>query len=140
MIQNIGLFRGIGLLILLVGALGCGGSASDLTEVSGQVLLDGKPLATGSVITMPEHGRGANGKIDNEGRFALTSGEAGPGASIGLHHVAVVAVEESATFNPEAPRKSLIPQKYASAETSGLTIDVKPGETMDVVLELSSGD
>ena len=123
---------------LLLGVLGCGGHQSNMAEVTGKVLVDGQPLTTGRVNTLPERGRGAQGTINSEGEFTLSSGDLGSGALVGLHHVAVVAVEESPNMGPEAPRKSLIPMRYANAETSGLTIDVKAGEPNEVVLELTS--
>jgi hypothetical protein len=122
----------------LLTVIGCAEKGPDLTEVTGQVLVDGKPLTTGSVVTLPAQGRGARGTIDAEGNFSLSTSDLGVGANPGRHQVAVIAVEESDNPSPEAPRRSLIPQKYSSAETSGLFIDVKPGEMQPVVLELSS--
>lgn len=126
------------LLCLAVAMSGCGGSESNFAEVRGKVLIDGKPLATGRVTTMPDHGRGAQGTINGEGDFTLSSGDLGAGAVPGTHHVAVVAIEEPTTFTLGVPSKSLVPPKYANPETSGLTIDVKAGEVNEVVLELSS--
>jgi hypothetical protein len=123
---------------LTVVTVGCGGSPSNLVEVGGKVLIDGKPLTTGRVNTLPANGRGAQGAINSEGEFTLSSGDLGPGALIGTHHVAVIAVEETTNFSPEAPQRSLIPQRYARPETSGLTIDVKADEPNEVVLELTS--
>ncbi len=117
---------------------GCGGSDHGLVDVSGQVLLDGQPLTTGSVVTLPSQGRGAEGQIDSQGRFTLSSGDLGQGATVGVHHVAVVAVEETEGFSPEAPVKLLVPKKYTNPSTSGLKIDVQPGQDNDVTLELSS--
>lgn len=121
-----------------IGWSGCSGGGDGLASVKGQVLLDGKPLTAGVVVTMPEKGRGARGEIDSAGRFVLTSGELGAGATIGTHRAAVIAVEESATFNPEAPRKLLVPQRYSVAETSGLVIQVESGKVNEAVLNLSS--
>jgi hypothetical protein len=123
---------------VVIMACGCGGAPSNMAEVKGKVLLDGKPLSTGSVVTMPERGPGANGIINEQGEFNLTTRERGMGASLGRHQVGVAAFEESTNWSPEAPQKSLIPQKYASPETSGLSIEVKPDEPNEVVLELSS--
>jgi hypothetical protein len=130
---------GVGLLsCLILIVAGCADKGPELTEVTGQVLIDGKPLTTGSVVTLPVQGRGARGTIDAEGNFTLSTSDMGPGAMPGRHQVAVIAMEESDNPSPEAPRRSLIPQKYASAETSGLFIEVTPGEMEPVVLNLSS--
>jgi hypothetical protein len=123
---------------LLVASIGCAEKGPELTEVTGQVLIDGKPLTTGSVVTLPLQGRGARGTIDDQGNFSLNTSDMGVGASPGKHQVAVIAMEESDNPSPEAPRRSLIPQKYSSAETSGLSIDVTPGEMEPVVLNLTS--
>jgi hypothetical protein len=102
------------------------------------VLLDGQLLTGGVVTTLPERGRGARGEIDSQGRFTLSSGDLGEGATLGTHRVAVVAVDETGEFRPEAPKKLITPEKYATAETSGLSIDVRPGNNSDVVLRLNS--
>jgi hypothetical protein len=101
-------------------------------------MFDGKPLSTGSVVTLPAQGRGARGVIDTQGNFTLSTSDMGTGATVGKHLVAVVAYEKTDNPSPEAPRRSLIPQKYSSAETSGLSIDVTPGEMEPVVLNLTS--
>lgn len=123
---------------VLIAAIGCAEKGPELTEVTGQVLIDGKPLTTGSVVTLPTQGRGARGTIDTQGNFTLSTSNMGVGAAPGKHQVAVIAMEESNNPSPEAPRRSLIPQKYSSAETSGLFIEVTPGEMKPVKLELSS--
>ena len=132
-------WKALAAVMILVALCGCGGGGNGLAEVTGQVLLDGKPLTVGTVITLPDHGRGAQGAIDSQGRFTLDSGELGSGASVGVHRVAVAAYEGPAEFNPEGPpRKSLVPRHYTNPETSGLVIDVEPGKVNEVVLELSS--
>ncbi|WP_428306932.1 hypothetical protein [Lacipirellula sp.] len=118
-------------------SFGCGGSGPSLAPVSGKVLLDGQPLTTGQVLTQPTAGRGANGAIQSDGTFTLSSGRE-PGAMVGTHQVAVVAYEVGASTSPEAPQgKLLVPQRYTSAENSGLTIEVSSGENTPT-LELTS--
>lgn len=125
-------------LCLLVLSIGCAKKGPDLTDVTGQVLVDGKPLTTGSVVTLPTQGRGARGTIDSEGNFTLATSNLGPGATPGRHQVAVIAVEEVKDAPLGTPARSLVPERYSSAETSGLFIDVTPGEMKPVVLELTS--
>jgi hypothetical protein len=129
----------VGLLFcLLLIVAGCAEKGPELTEVTGQVMIDGKPLTTGSVVTLPMKGRGARGTIDAEGNFTLTTSDMGVGAKPGRHQVAVIAVEEMKDAPLGTPARSLIPEKYASAETSGLFIEVTLGEMEPVVLKLSS--
>jgi hypothetical protein len=112
---------------------------AELVSVKGRVLLDGAPLAKGAVITIPAQGRGARGEIDADGRFELTTGDLGPGAVVGLHHVGVVATDAASdATNPEAPRTYLVPPQYANPELSGLTIEVKAQGENAPTLELSS--
>ncbi len=117
---------------------GCNANKVALSLVEGQVLLDDKPLTTGTVITQPTTGQGARGAIQSDGRFTLETRELGIGAVPGIHRVGVVAVESTDLGNPEAPSKSLVPQIYNSPLTSGLTIEVKAGEKNEVTLSLSS--
>lgn len=116
---------------------GCGAQGPQLAPVKGRVLLDGQPLKTGQVLTQPTAGRGANGAIQADGSFQLSSGRV-PGALVGTHAVAVVAYDGPASSSPEAsPGKLLLPRRYTSADTSGLTIEVTSGENTPV-LELTS--
>jgi hypothetical protein len=122
--------------LIALACAGCG-SKSRVARVRGKVLLDDKPLATGSVVTLPQAGRGATGAI-TDGDFELsTFGD--DGALIGTHKVAVVANEPSQSTDAEAPAgKSLVPQRYTNPATSGLTIEVKAGETNTPTLKLTS--
>ena len=56
------------------------------------------------------------------------------------HLVAVVAYEggQPGATNPEAMIKLTIPARYAQATSSGLALDVKPGQLNKVTFELSS--
>jgi hypothetical protein len=102
------------------------------------VLLDDKPLASGSVVTLPQSGRGAKGAIAN-GEFELSTFGNRDGALIGTHKVAVVANEPSKGIDAEAaPGKLLVPQRYTNPETSKLTIEVKSGEVNTPTLTLTS--
>jgi hypothetical protein len=72
-----------------------------------------------------------SGEVRSDGSFAITTGRDN-GAIPGRHRVAITPPDP----NPDAPPpKVVIPQKYRSFETSGLTVDVKPGAG-DVTLEV----
>jgi hypothetical protein len=119
--------------------LGCGGASSNMAPVKGKITLDGAPLKTGVVSTIPTAGRGAKGGINADGTFELGTNSENDGASVGLHKVAVLAFDKSAGQGAEAERgKPLVPDRYLSPESSGLTIDVKAGEENVVTLELTS--
>jgi hypothetical protein len=124
------------LALLLGSALGCGGDGLELVPVKGTVLLNDKPLTTGSVTTLPPTGRGAYGAIQPDGSFELTSGRE-PGAVIGTHKVAVLAMEGEASQGAETPagppNKSLVPARYNNPQTSQLTIEVVDGKNAPVL-------
>ena len=116
---------------------GCGGGL-ELIPVEGKVMLDGKPLTKGHVLTQPTAGRGSNGNIQSDGTFALSSGRE-EGALVGTHAVAVVAYENESALGAESDfGKLLVPKMYTNFQTSKLTIDVKGDEDNAPVLELVS--
>jgi hypothetical protein len=62
--ENIGSFGAVILVLIAIACSGCG-SKSRVVRVRGKVLLDDKPLASGSVATLPQSGRGSKGAIIN---------------------------------------------------------------------------
>jgi hypothetical protein len=108
-----------------------------MASVHGKATLDGQPIAFGTVVTMPDNGRGAQGVIKN-GEFQLGTNAASDGALVGIHKVAVIAQEPSQGGPEGKPGKLLVPEKYTNPTSSGLTIEVKSGETNTPTLELKS--
>ncbi len=119
--------------LLATGILGCGPSRPTRVPISGKVLLDGKPLTSGSVRVIPAKARMASGQIDAQGNFRLTTFDANDGCVLGKHPVEVFGRE---ALGPGQIRH-LIPVKYQTAGTSGLTIDVTDPKT-DWAIELKS--
>jgi hypothetical protein len=118
--------------IALALCLGCGGEQGAQTvPVSGVVTYRGKPLADVNVVFMPRSGPPATGVTDAEGKFELTTLDQ-TGAVVGTHQVTVTAsqgeIDMPLPGQPPAKPKSPIPTKYATAESSGLTAEVKAGE------------
>ncbi len=90
-------------------------------------------------MTLPPSGRGANGVIAPDGSFELRTFGRNDGALIGTHKVGVVSYASSGKTGPEAGQgKLLVPERYTNPETSGLTIDVKAGQTNTPTLKLTS--
>jgi hypothetical protein len=100
--------------------------------VSGQVLVDGKPLTHGFIQLMPKGARASSGKIGPDGRFTLSCFEDGDGAVEGAHVVTVAAFEE---MGPKAQRWHA-PKRYADPATSGLTQTID-GPTDSLKVELT---
>ena len=110
-------------------ATGCGGSG--LAPVRGQLVYpDGRPAKelVGCSVVFEATGTdgkalGATGEVDAEGRFEMTTNKPGDGAPVGVNKVAIGARWRGSERADPLP----ILDKYASTETSGLTIEVKPG-------------
>jgi hypothetical protein len=121
-----------GLLLLLVSAVGCN-RGPELIPVSGQVLIDGKPLTFGAIRLVPDSGRPAYSQLDSEGRFKLVTDEV-EGVVQGTHAVEVSAVQAISEYQ----NKHHAPEKYGSAATSGLSVTVTE-PTDDLKIELTWG-
>jgi hypothetical protein len=121
---------------LLVAACftGCSDGRPVIVPVSGQVLLDGKPLTYGFVRFSPGDGRVSMGRLDENGRFRLTCYESGDGAIVGTHRIAVQTHE----ILKDAKIKWHAPRKYANYATSGLTQEISQ-PTDSVVIKLTWG-
>ena len=119
----------IRLLIVFTGVTllaGCGDGRPVRVPVSGMVYIDGKPLTVGVVRFVPDKGRPSVGEIDQSGRFQLSCYEMNDGATVGEHHVAVVAAEPL----PGDRRRWHAPKSYSDYKSSGLieTVSSSPEE------------
>lgn len=126
-------FRRMVVAGLLSTMFGCSGSSVERVPVSGRVLLDGKPLAHGTIIVTPQGVRPAGSEIV-DGEFSLMTYEAGDGTALGTHSVAISSKE---VLGP-ARQRWLIPKHYSRATTSGLSLTVD-GPTDSALFELSWG-
>ena len=122
-------------IAVLAVALLCVGCSDrpNMVPVSGQVLIDGKPLSRGFVRFSSGEGRPALGRLSEEGRFRLTTYESGDGAIVGSHRIAVLAQEIVDTGI-----KWHAPPKYADYATSGLTQEISE-PTDSLVINLTWG-
>jgi hypothetical protein len=122
-------------VIALSVVAGCGGGSPRPVAVRGQVTYQGKPLAKGTVTFIPtEPGPPATGQIQPDGQFTLSTYRPGDGALPGRYAVMVIAVGDTAGRLPDEanpPPPLLVPRKYASHRTSGITADV--GETAEFI-------
>ena len=103
-------------------AAGCGKGGPEIVPASGQVLIDGQPLATGIpgyVQVIPAAGRPATGNIDPQsGKFTLTTATKDDGCINGTHKVVVIMQQ---MVGQESV--SLIPVKYTEPEMTNLSRD-----------------
>ena len=117
--------------------------------VTGVVTYNGEPLADATVKFIPVDGTGSQsyGKTNEKGEYKLQTllGAADAGTTPGEYKVTVdcvetyetgVTFEENGEEKNETKVRSMIPEKFNSVETSGLTATVAPGDNnIDFALE-----
>ena len=99
--------------------------------VSGSVVMDdGKPLTGGTISFVPKEKTtvGATGKIAADGTFKLTTYSADDGAAEGTYKVRVEPVYEELAKGKKGAPKMPFSSRFTDEDTSGLTVEVKPGE------------
>lgn len=140
--------------------VGCGGGGGELQSLreptfaaSGVVTYKGEPVADATIgarSTGTKNIVASSGRTDSSGRFSLSTYQPGDGAIAGQHQFtvtkAVTEGDDPSYFDPSSPNygkpapktttKYLVPQKYSSFDTSGLTGEVKDSGTTDLKLEL----
>lgn len=123
-------------IVLSVACLsaGCNDGRPRRVPVTGQVLIDGEKLRSGSIRFTPNSGRPASGVIDQDGNFSLSTFEPGDGCPLGLHRVSVIAFDD---LNSNTRRWNT-PKGYATPETSGITQNIE-GPASDVRIDLTWG-
>jgi hypothetical protein len=122
----------VGLALVL--ALGCG--SRKYAPVSGQVTLNGQPLANATVGFQPiaaegsmEAGPGSAGTTDEKGMFVLKGLKGESGAWVGEHRVIISLVNTKAGADDRRrggpPQEETIPARYNTS--TELTFAVRPG-------------
>lgn len=140
---------------ILVFVAGCGGEDDKWADerptpvpATGTVLYQGEPVAEATVLFIPiGHNHAATALTDETGQFQLQTFDPGDGAVPGEYKVTVRKVEVitaggAAQDDVEAPppvERSLLPVKYADANTSGLTASVKDEGENTFNFELTEG-
>jgi hypothetical protein len=116
---------------LLCLTAGCGGDGLPVAPAQGTVTYNGKPLEFGSVLFEPVvKGPPARADIQPDGTFVLGTYSTSDGAVIGKHKVRITCFDtQRPGYQPPAGEegtagKSLIPEKYTDAETSGFEYEV----------------
>lgn len=112
-------------LFLICGGCGENGSttpAGSTVPVKGKVTYKGQPLTEGDVAFEPlDTGRPANGKVEADGSFTLTTFKDGDGAVIGTHRVGVSGNKKlPARFRNPASSKTEV---EVTADKTEYTID-----------------
>ncbi|MFM8494873.1 MAG: hypothetical protein ACKOEM_05025 [Planctomycetia bacterium] len=116
-------------------ACGCGQSRYD---VAGRVAYeDGQPYAGGGLVVLEGTVDGkavmARGKLEPDGRFAVSAGKAGQGVLAGSYRVRLIPPR---TVDVDSPTTKLpYDEKFLACETSGVTFEVGRGGD-DLVITL----
>ena len=121
-------------VLLLVGLLfvaGCDDGRPLRVPVSGQVLIDGKPVAAGIIKLVPKDARPAYGQLDEEGRFTLTTFDKDDGCVEGTHRVMVLGRRKENGRN-----RWLAPKKYWSPKNREISATIE-GATDSLVIRLT---
>jgi hypothetical protein len=101
--------------------VGCGGSEPRLVPVAGKVMIDGKPLAYGTITVVPTNGRPAYGQIGEYGSFSLTTRSLNDGCIAGEHKLEITArrIISAGAWNGSLPRDT--PRRRRRASPSSWT-------------------
>lgn len=114
---------------LVCGLLGCGGAPPadpNRAVVSGTVSLEGQPLRGGSV-SFETATEGTTTYIRSDGTYTTDRAPLGK-------NVVTIETESLKFGNPSA--YVAIPSRYNELQTSGLKVEIKPGENTNVNFEM----
>jgi hypothetical protein len=123
----------ISAVVAFVAMSGCGEDAAPVSTITGSVTLDGKPVTVGVVQFINEElGVGANAYLDDDGRYHIDT----PFLT-GRYGAAILPPPPPDPIMGGPPPKGpfILPEKFASFETSGLSADLVEGRnTIDFAL------
>jgi len=125
--MRINLSKLVALAALLAGPCwGCGSSSGTpvtLIPVKGKVTYKGQPVTKGVIQFEPDgYGRPATGQLQSDGTFELSTLKPGDGVVAGKHRISITELDKSLA-------KDRALRKYASPNTSRLTVEVSPEKT-----------
>ena len=120
------------LLVGTAGLIGCSAKHPDrlsVFPVEGQVNVNGQPLANAFVVLHPKNGSdprllAARGQTDQNGKFKVTTYEAGDGAPVGEYAVTVEYHPLVNLGGSYEPGPNVLPPKLASPSTTDVTVRV----------------
>lgn len=117
--------------------LSCGGGCGPADDrvavypVSGQVRLNGQPLANALVVFHPQNPADtrtpvAQGRSDDSGKFQLTSYETHDGAAAGEFAVTVQAFQLIKQGDSYTPGPNILPAKLAKPDSTDIRVTISP--------------
>ena len=126
------LMRVLLILPLALASVSCGKSdRKPVFPVSGQILMDGKPLAYAYVVFHPQGVTGADdvrprAHADAKGSFRLSTYDTADGAPVGEYRITVEKYKPPKESDKGLP-VNLLPARYAKPDTSNLTARIQQG-------------
>ena len=120
-------------LLAIVACGGCSGNQDGphygpTVPIKGKVTYMGQPLSGGTIVFEPEDsGREANGNIQPDGTFTLSTFKEGDGAIPGIHRIAVTSATDGG--------KVLVPNQFRNASSSKVEVEVSAEKT-DYTIDL----
>ncbi len=131
-----------GFLLVLAATAGCN-HGPQMVPVTGTVRLNGKPLEFGFITFQPPSGQPAQGEIQSNGTFTLSTYKLNDGAVVGKHKIRIACYESQRPGTVKGPGeqslgKLLIPEKYTFFNQSGFTADVSADRNEPFVFEMVS--
>ncbi|HUT88246.1 MAG TPA: carboxypeptidase-like regulatory domain-containing protein [Thermoguttaceae bacterium] len=152
--------HGLWAILAIAGLLFCvgcspGGYSGPVGTVTGTVTLNGEPVPAGCTVTfISDDGHAASGKVGPGGSYQLSAGAEGNNVPAATYKVSItppgkadaseadydkmMEAESAGEASQEEtqPAEEVIPAKYQTTGTSGLSFEVKAGSnTIDVPLE-----
>jgi hypothetical protein len=120
----------------------CSSGRKPVNPVRGQILVDGKPAAQAQVLFHPDGGGNNDprptGHTDDQGYFDLTSYKNGDGAPEGSYAVTVTWFRVFGGGGKEIVSRNVLPNRYASPQSSQLHATVAKGKNDLAPLQLHS--
>src|SRR4051812_42888985 len=121
-------FRFVRLLVTLLFVAGCN-RGPKMTPVTGKVIYNGRPLEFGVVMFQPPSGQPAQGEIQPDGTFNMSTYRLNDGVVLAKHKVRIACYESMRPGIVKGPGertlgKPLVPEKYTLFDQSGLAADV----------------
>ncbi len=130
----------------LLAVSGCGRGRESMGQVSGTVRYQGEPIRDGRIVFEVSGNRPASGMIVDGQITQVTTFETNDGVPVGSAKIAVRAFADGNTASAvmdhpgdiqrqetkgymDVP-ESLLPDRYADPETSGLTFQIERGENV----------
>lgn len=135
-------------VLLFLGVAGCGTDGPAIYPVSGTVTYNGAPVENAQVTFIPENGSPGTGQTDASGKYQIST-RGKDGAALGLNKVTIVKMSSAGPAMPANPTpedmikaaeaakgkqqtEMMLPDKYGTAFSSGLTADVKTDQAANV--------